>query len=168
MVTVSSWALVRRSAARTPLEVATATASASIENEPYAVTPASSAAAMTARAPSARSSGLAAAVASDQAPLPGWAPSASGRPAQSSSSSTFAVIAAARSTSERRPSASARPVLATPTRRPCTNRRLTRTSVLATFWWISLLANRVSDESPLTTSASASPAPAASASRTAS
>ena len=165
MVTVSSCELDRRSAARMPLEVATATASASVENEPKAVTPASSAAAMTARAPAARSSGPAAAVPSDHAAASGDTTPASGSPAQSSSSSTLRVIAAARSTSARRPSASERPLLATPTRRPCTNRRLTKTSVLATFWWISLLANRVSALSVVTTSASASPAPAASASR---
>ena len=152
---------MRRSAARMPRDVATAIASASVENEPNAVTPASSAAAITARAPSARSSGLAAAVPSAQAAAMGSAGPASGRPAQSSSSSTLAVMAAARSTSARIPSGSTRPVLATPTRRPSTNRRLTKTSLLATFWWISLLANRVSAASPATTRASASPAPAA-------
>ena len=38
--------------------------------------------------------------------------------------------------------------------------------MLDTFWWISLLAKRVSDDSPVVTSASASVAPAAPASRT--
>ena len=146
-----------------PLELATAIASASVENEPKAVTPASSAAAMTARTPSARSSGLAWAVRSDQPSATGSGRSADGRPAQSSSSSTFAAIAAARSTRAPTPSSSTRPDDATPTRRPLTNRRLTNASALATFWWISELANRVSADSPATTSASASPAPAASA-----
>ncbi len=61
------------------------------------------------------------------------------------------------------PSSSMRPDDATPTRRPLTNRRLTKASALATFWWISELANRVSADSPATTRASASPAPAFSA-----
>ena len=42
------------------------------------------------------------------------------------------------------PSSSTRPDDATPTRRPFTNRRLTNASALATFWWISEFANRVS------------------------
>ena len=50
---------------------------------------------------------------------------------------------------------------ATPTRLPTTNRRLTATLVSATFWWISLLAKRVSAESSAMTSASASVAPVA-------
>ncbi len=167
IVTVSSCEVVRRSAARMPLEFATANASASVENEPNAVTPAASAALITARAPPARSSGVAPPVPSDQAAGSGAAvPSASGRPAQSSSSSTFAAIAAARSTSARMPSGSVRPLDATPTRRPFATRRFTNASVEATFWWISELANRVSADSPTTTSASASDTPAASARRT--
>ena len=70
-----------------------------------------------------------------------------GRPPQSSSSSTTRAIAAAFSASRRRPSASVRPDDATPTRLPTTTRRLIVTLVSATFWWISLLANRVSAES---------------------
>ena len=52
----------RSSAARIPREFATAKLSTEVENDPKAVTPAASEAAMTARAPSARSSGLASAV----------------------------------------------------------------------------------------------------------
>ena len=143
-----------------PFVVATATASASCENDPKAVTPASSAAAITARAPSARSSGLASAVRSEYASGSGAGAGALGRPGQSSSSLTLAAIVDARSTSERMPSASMRPVLATPIRQPLTNRRLTYTSAEATFWWISEFANRVSALSLPTTSASASSAPA--------
>ena len=108
-----------------PFELATATASASCEKDPYAVTPASSAAAITAQAPSARSSGVAWAVPLDHASGSGCGASASGSPAQSSSSSTFDAMAAARSTSDRTPSSSIRPVFATPIRRPLTKRRLT-------------------------------------------
>ena len=111
-----------------PFVVATATASASCENDPNAVTPASSAAAMTARAPSARSSGLASAVRAEYASGRGSGAAALGRPGQSSSSLTLAAIIEARSTSERMPSASMRPVFATPIRQPFTNRRLTYTS----------------------------------------
>jgi len=50
-------------AARVPAEFATATDSVPVANDPYAVTPASSAAPMTARTASARNSGLAPAVA---------------------------------------------------------------------------------------------------------
>src|SRR5262245_56443635 len=67
----------------------------------------------------------------------------SGRPPQSSSSSWFRAIAAACSARRRRPSSSDRFVDATPTRLPATNRRLTWTFDSATFWWISLFANRV-------------------------
>ena len=60
--TVISCAVVRVPAARTPFELATAIDSRLVANEPYAVTPAASAAPMTARAASARNSGLAEAV----------------------------------------------------------------------------------------------------------
>ena len=64
--------------------------------------------------------------------------SAVGSPAQSSSSSTFADDR--RRPLDQRPQRPRRPCGpddATPTRRPLTNRRLTKTSALATFWWIS-------------------------------
>ena len=54
-------------------------------------------------------------------------------------------------------------VVTTPMRRPSTKRRLTVALVSATFWWISLLANRVRAESSATTRTSASVAPACSA-----
>ena len=63
----------------------------------------------------------------------------------------------------RRPSSSVRPLEATPTRLPTTNRRFTTTLVSATFWWIWLLANRVSAASSAMTRASASVAPSRSA-----
>ena len=78
-----------------PAEFATATASASVENEPKAVTPTASAAAMTARTPSARNSGVASAVPSAQAETAARddASIGAGRPAQSSSSSQLRAIA---------------------------------------------------------------------------
>jgi hypothetical protein len=140
-------------------------ASAPVEKEPYAVTPASSAAAMTPRTSVARSSGVALAVASVQAwGKSGTSPSGAGRPLQSGSSSTCAAIAPACSARRRRPSSSIRSLEATPTRLPLTKRRLIATFVSATFWWISLFANRVSAESSAMRSTSASVAPACSAS----
>ncbi len=64
MATVSSCDVVRRCDARMPLELATAMTSVAVENDPYEMTPTASAAAITARTPSARSSGVALAVAS--------------------------------------------------------------------------------------------------------
>ena len=144
MATVMSWEEVRSCAARTPRELATASDSVEVANEPYAVTPASSAAAMTSLAASARISGVAAAVASEKPPGTSVIGVGSGRPAQSGSSSTLRAIAAACSARRRRPSSSSRPLEATPIRLPDTNRRLTCAFVSATFWWISLLAKRVS------------------------
>src|SRR6185369_5616725 len=148
-------------------EFATASSSADVENEPKARTPASSAAAMTARTPAARCSGVALAVASDQPAGSSWIGVGSGRPPQSSSSAEFRAIAVAVSASRRSPSSSSRFELATPTRFPIATRRLRPPFVSATFWWISLLAKRVSWARSADTSASASVAPASVASRTA-
>ena len=84
------------------------------------------------------------AVAVANAPATGSTVVGSGRPAQSSSSSTTPAIAVACSARRRRPSESVRPDEATPTRLPTTTRRLIATLVSATFWWIWLLAKRVS------------------------
>jgi hypothetical protein len=59
-----SCAIVRDPATRIPFELATAFVSVPVWKEPYAMTPASSAAAMTARTASARNSGVAPAVGS--------------------------------------------------------------------------------------------------------
>ena len=146
-----------------PFEFATAITSVAVENEPYEMTPAASAAAITARTPSARSSGVAPAVASANDAGISRIGVGSGRPPQSSSSAELRAIAPAVSASRRSPSSSTRLLDATPTRRPTTNRRLISAFVSATFWWISLLANRVSRASSAATSASASVAPARSA-----
>jgi len=75
------------------------------------------------------------------------------------------TMAPAFAASRRSPSSSVLPDDATPTRLPTTNRRLTVTFVSATFWWIWLFANLVSDASSASTRASASVAPSASACR---
>src|SRR5947207_3361130 len=129
MWTVISCDVVRSWAARTPFEFATAMVSTPVANEPYATTPASSAAPMTARAAAARNSGVALAVASANAAGTSRMGVGSGRPAQSSSSATLRAIAAAFDASRRSPSSSTRPLDATPIRRPATNRRLTLTFV---------------------------------------
>ena len=127
-----------------PCELAIARCSAEVENDPKARTPASSAAAMTARTPSARSSGVASAVPAAQPAGRSVIGVGSGRPAQSSSSALFRAIATAVSASRRRPSSSSRFDDATPTRFPIATRRFNAPLVSATFWWISLFANRVS------------------------
>ena len=68
MATVSSCDQVRSSWARIPSELARATCSKSVVKDPYARTPAASAAAMTSRAAPARNSGVASAVATAAAP----------------------------------------------------------------------------------------------------
>ena len=118
---------------------------------------------MTARAAAARNSGVAIAVASAKAAGTSRMGVGSGRPPQSWSSATLRAIAPAFDASRRSPSSSIRPLDATPIRRPATNRRLTLTFVSATFWWISLLAKRVSAESSATTRTSASVAPSSAA-----
>src|SRR4051794_28292807 len=121
---------------------------------------------MTARTASARNSGVAVAVASDQALTAGTRLASSigaGSPAQSSSSSHVRTTADARLTRDRMPSTSVRPDDITAMRLPATNRRFTVRLDSATFWWISLLAKRVSAESSLVTRTSASVAPTRSA-----
>ena len=131
-----------------PAEFATATASASVENEPYAITPAASAAAMTARTPSARNSGVAPAV--PRRPADGRSDRRRRRlPARAGPPSPRAPRSSGRSPRRGgRASAGPRrrpcPVETTAIRRPTTWRRLTVRLRSATFWWISLLANRVS------------------------
>ena len=99
---------------------------------------------MTARTPSARSSGVAPAVVSAQPAGRSRIGVGSGRPPQSSSSAELRAIAAARLGEAPQPLVVERFVDATPTRLPIANRRLTSPFVSATFWWISLFANRVS------------------------
>src|SRR5258705_315064 len=166
-MTVRSWALVRRWVARIPCEFATDRCSAAVEYEPNALTPAESAAAITARPPPARCSGLAPAVPSDQAAGSSVIVVGSGRPPQSSSSAEFRAIEVAVSASDRSPSSSTRLEPATPIRLPIATRRFNEPLVSATFWWISLLANRVSWARSSDTSASTSVAPAARARATA-
>ena len=132
-----------------PLVLATAMASASVENDPKAVTPASSAAAMTARTPSARSSGLAWAVplrpaGVERRPAGRRTAGPPSRRAPRRWPRSPRRARRARGCPRRRPGPTTR-------RRPggpSTNRRLTNASALATFWWISEFANRVRADSP--------------------
>src|SRR5438046_2331640 len=124
MDTVISWDDVRCCAARTPRELTIAIDSVVVENEPYAMTPASSAAAITSRTAPARISGVAPAVSSENAAGTSTIGVGSGSPAQSGSSSTLRLMTAACWAIRRRPSSSSRPPDATPIFLPEPNRRL--------------------------------------------
>ena len=109
------------------------------ENEPKAVTPASSAAAMTARAPSARSSGLAVGRAR-RTSRRGAACGAIGLGQAGPVLELLDVRGDRRGPLDERADALGVDAARCSRRRPggpSTNRRLTNTSALATFWWIS-------------------------------
>ena len=110
-----------------PQRVGDGETSVPVANEPYAVTPAASAAAITARAPSARSSGVASAVASAYAA--GRSADRLGGLGQRDELLVLLDVPGDRGRPPRRaarsPSASSRPVDATPILRPITKRRLT-------------------------------------------
>ena len=107
---------MRASAARMPALDAIAIVSTPVENEPKAVTPAVSAAAITSRTPAARSSGLASAVPAANPPDTGSAGPADGSPAHSDCSSAAAAIRPAVAARSRRAAGSIRPDEATPIR----------------------------------------------------
>ncbi len=128
-----------------PFELTTAMLITDVANEPAVSRPTPCPAAMTARAPSARRSAPASAVAETNPSSGSWLrPSGSGMIAARGFGAERSAIARARSTTPRMPASSRRFVLATPIRSRSMTRTWSCASCSRMFWWIRLLAKRVS------------------------
>ena len=142
----SMMAAVVRPDSRWPAELAKATSTPSVEQKPAVSSP--SAASTKAPTRSARSSGSACAVASSQWSTP--APAAGGaRPGQPGSTGRRRAASVAEPTRRASASSSVWLPVASATRPSSATRRWTRWAASATFWWMKLVAKRVSASVPL-------------------